>query len=101
MSQKDPAPQTTLVVLLGASQWPLFPDFQSSKAFANSARQLKKYLLNPLQFGLPTENILDLFDAAQSADDIDSAICDFLTQRSPKRNPPRIPPTHLLVSHST
>jgi len=80
MPQKEPSPQTTLVVLLGASEWPRFPEFQSSKAFANSASQLKAYLLSPHQFGLPAENLLDLFDADQSADDIDSAICDFLDQ---------------------
>lgn len=84
MPQKDPSPQTTLVVLLGASQWPLFPEFPSSKAFANSASHLKTYLLNPRQFGLSAENVLDLFDADQSADDIDSAICDFLDQRTTK-----------------
>src|SRR5260370_3382495 len=84
MPEKDPSPQTTLVVLLGASEWPHFPDLQSSKAFANSASQLKAYLLNPRQLGLSAENVLDLFDADQSADDIDSSICDFLEQRTTK-----------------
>ncbi|GCE21302.1 hypothetical protein [Dictyobacter kobayashii] len=81
MPQISPSPQTTLVILLGASQWPRFPELQSSKAFTNSASQLKKYLLNPRQFGLSAENLLDLFDVDQSADDIDSAIGDFLDQR--------------------
>lgn len=79
---KEPSPQTTLVVLLGASEWPRCPELPSSNAFTNSARELQAYLLDPLHFGIPTENFLDLFDIDESADDIDSAICDFLDQRT-------------------
>src|SRR6266566_7355960 len=81
MTLKNPSSQTTLVVLLGASEWPRFPEFQSSKAFANSASRLKDYLLNPQLLGLSAENLLNLFDVDLSADDIDSRICDFLDQR--------------------
>src|SRR6266568_3806981 len=81
MIRKEPSSQTTLVVQLGASEWPRFPELPSSNAFTNSARQLKAYLLNPRQFGIPTENLLDLFDADESADDMDSKVCDFLDQR--------------------
>ncbi len=81
MVPKEPSPQTTLVVLLGASEWPRFPEFQSSKAFANSASRLNTYLLNLDGFGLPAENLLNLFDANQSADDIDNMVGNFLDQR--------------------
>jgi Caspase domain len=84
MCQKDPSPQTTLVILLGASQWPEFSEFTSSNAFANSANQLKAYLLNSYQFNLPSENLLDLFDVDKSADDIDRTMCNFLDQRITK-----------------
>ncbi len=52
---KDPSPQTTLVILLGASAWPLSSEFQGSEAFARAARRLKAYFLNPRSFGLPRE----------------------------------------------
>jgi tetratricopeptide (TPR) repeat protein len=81
VSQKSPSPQATVAILLGASEWPNYPDFEQSPAFANSANRLKTYLLNPQQFGLPSENLLDLFDADQGVDDIDRAIGDWLNQR--------------------
>ncbi len=76
-----PSPQTTLVVLLGASQWPYSPDFPQSQAFTNAARRLKEYFLYPQAFGLPSGNLLDLFDSDQSADDLDREIGQFLDQR--------------------
>jgi len=97
MEAKDPSPQTTLVVLLGASEWPKFPDFQSSRAFANSASELKNYLLDASHFGLPGENLLDLFDTDQSADDIDEQIAKFLEQRIADMKASGAVPTDLLV----
>ncbi len=76
-----PSPQTTLVVLLGASEWPYSPDFPQSQAFTNAARRLKEYFLYPQAFGLPSGNLLDLFDSDQSADDLDREIGQFLDQR--------------------
>src|SRR2546428_1603202 len=81
LEAKVPSPQTTLVILLGASAWPLSPEFQHSEAFANAARRLKAYFLNPRPFGLPAENLLDLFDSEKSADELDVAIGLFLGQR--------------------
>src|SRR5256885_6407884 len=81
MGVQVPSPQTTLLVLLGANAWPFSPEFQSSEAFANAARRLKAYFLNPRPFGLPPENLLDLFDADQSVDELDVAIGQFLQQR--------------------
>jgi len=81
MQVYDPSPQTTLLILLGASEWPFSPEFQSSGAFANAARRVKAYFLNLRPFGLPAENLLDLFDADQSADELDVAIGQFLQQR--------------------
>ena len=76
-----PSPQTTLVVLLGASKWPYSPDFPPSQAFTNAARRLKEYFLDPKAFGLPSGNLLDFFDSDQSADDLDREIGQFLDQR--------------------
>ena len=71
MEVQAPSPQTTLLILLGASAWPFMPEFQHSEAFANAARRLKAYFLNPRPFGLPAENLLDLFDSEKSADELD------------------------------
>src|SRR5437762_11726976 len=81
MGVQAPSPQTTLLILLGASAWPFSPEFQSSEAFANAARRLTAYFLNPQPFGLPPENLLDLFDSEKSADELDVAIGQFLEQR--------------------
>lgn len=75
------APQTTLLILLGASQWPRWPDLGDSTAFANSAKRVRRYFLSPQKFHLPPENLLDLFDSNASADAIDEEISHFLTTR--------------------
>lgn len=81
LAVQAPSPQTTLLILLGASAWPLFPEFQSSEAFAHAATHVKNYFLNPWLFGLPAENLLDLFDVDESSDKLDIAIGAFLEQR--------------------
>ena len=81
MEEKKPSPQTTLLILLGASEWPMFPLLPSSKAFANAAQTLKAYFLNPRGFGLPAENLLDLFDSEKYAGELDEEISQFLERR--------------------
>ncbi len=81
MEAQAPSPQTTLLILLGASAWPFSPEFSSSPAFANAARILRAYFLNPRLFGLPAENLLDLFDSDKSADELDVEISQFLERR--------------------
>jgi tetratricopeptide (TPR) repeat protein len=81
MGVQYPSPQTTLLILLGASAWPYSTEFQSSEAFANAARRLKAYFLNPRLFGLPAEDLLDLFDSNHSPDELDVEIRQFLEQR--------------------
>jgi hypothetical protein len=81
MDVQAPSAQTTLLILLGASAWPLSPEFHSSEAFANAARRVKAYFLNPRPFGLPAENLLDLFDSDKSTDELDVAIGQFLEHR--------------------
>src|SRR5437588_45342 len=97
MGVQYPSPQTTLLVLLGASAWPFMPEFQRSEAFANAARRLKAYFLNPRPFGLPTENLLDLFDADKSADELDIEIGQFLERRLAAMKATRNPARDLLL----
>src|SRR5438045_5629470 len=81
MDRQPPSPQTTLLILLGASSWPLSPEFHSSEAFAAPARRVKAYFLNPYPFGLPEKNLLDLFNSEKTADEMDVMIGEFLEQR--------------------
>ena len=76
-----PSSHTTLIVLLGASEWPYSPDFEASETFLNSANDLVEYFLNPDLFNLPRENLLNLFNSNQSPDDIDIEIGQFLDKR--------------------
>src|SRR5260221_869133 len=96
MTGQDPTPQTTLVILLGASEWPDSPDFPGSKAFANVAGNFRAYLLNPQHFGLPEENFLDLFDTEHGPEKIDQAIRQFLDQRTLALQQAGKPPRDLL-----
>jgi hypothetical protein len=82
MDIQTPSPQTTLAILLGASEWPESPDFPGSKAFANAISSFRSYLFDPRRFGLPKENVLDLFDVDDSPHTIDRKIRQFLEHRT-------------------
>jgi hypothetical protein len=77
-----PSPATTLVVLLGASEFPRHGSFTSNPAFAASAAALQAYFLDPQGFGLPSENLLPLFDVDAPLDEIDERIDTFLRERT-------------------
>ena len=81
MKAEAPSPQTTLVILLGASEWPYAPDFLDSEAFGNSASDFRGYILDPYTFNLPLKNLLDLFNSNLSSDDIDREMGQFLDKR--------------------
>src|SRR6266567_7619350 len=81
MAGQDPSPQTTLLILLGASSWPL-SDLPSSIAFENAVRDLQAYFLSdPNGFHLPKSHVLDLFNSNDSGSDILNQISDFLRDR--------------------
>ncbi len=77
-----PTPPNTLVVLLGASEWPYSPAFASSKAFSNAAKRFTAYLLRPQFFGLPSENLLDLFNSSANASEQLEQMSLFLERRA-------------------
>lgn len=74
-----PSPATTLVVILGASDWPDMPALHKSGGFTSSAEGIRKYFLS--QFKLPYENLLWLFDAKEDPNSLDKRISDFLKKR--------------------
>src|SRR5258708_59292 len=78
MDGQDPSQQTTLLILLGASSWPL-SELGSSTAFENAVRDLRAYFLSdPQGFHLPESQVLDLFNSDESGPDILNRISDFL-----------------------
>lgn len=96
MPAVQPSSQTTLVILLGASEWP-YSNVQDSPAFARSAEKVRNYFCDPHGFGLPPENWLDLFDTKQqSPNEVDQAIGEFLTQRIVQLKQAETPASDLL-----
>jgi hypothetical protein len=76
-----PSPETTLAVILGASEFPKQPNLTGSKSFLKSAQDFKTYLLDQSGLGLPVENVLDLFDCDDAAPEIDERVVTFLEGR--------------------
>jgi len=65
MIMQPSSPETTLIIILGASEFPHLP-LGSNMAFRNSAADFKDYLLDQDAFGLPDENLLCLFDSSEA-----------------------------------
>src|SRR5262249_53105113 len=74
------SPQTTLAIIIGASEFPKCR-LEPKRAFANSARDLKKYLLDEEGFGLPNDNLIDHFDDPGSPAEILDQLANFLIRR--------------------
>src|ERR1700693_3953091 len=80
MGGAEPTAETTLAVILGASEFK-DPNFTPSKAFEKSAQDFRAYLLDPKGLGLPFENLLYLFDFLNEATQLDDMVVDFLKSR--------------------
>lgn len=93
------SPETTLVVLLGASTWPYFDDFNGSEpdTFVNSAKDLRDYFLDPHKFNLPEKNMIDLFDSERGPDEIDLEISNFLERCTAEMEASGYAPRNLIV----
>ncbi len=76
-----PSPETTLIILLGAEEWPGIPQFRGSKGFAKAAHELENYFLNI--FGLPPENLLRLFNTDDGPNELDKKIGVWLDEHIP------------------
>jgi hypothetical protein len=71
----------TLAVILGASRFPRYPQLHQGPSFYNSAAGLMEYLEDAKGMGLPSENILWLFDDSESPSEQLVEIAEFLTRR--------------------
>src|SRR5208337_4496424 len=73
---------TSLVILLGAHEYPAAPSLSSSEAFKLSYAAVKDYFLSVDGFGLArADNLLDLFDSPLNATDTNARILDWLRER--------------------
>lgn len=72
-------PETTLVILLGASSWPR-THLDGGPSFSNSANDLRDYFLDPKGFALPPANLKNLFDEPNSPTEVLEEVSDFLEQ---------------------
>lgn len=72
---------STLIVILGAWEWPKSSQLTDSVAFKNSAEGLINYFLSPTFFNLPKINILNLFNSDESASVILHQVADFISER--------------------
>jgi hypothetical protein len=91
------SPESTLVIILGAANFPKLPEHMSKPAFRNSAREFRLYLLDKEGFGLANQNLLDLFDCPAGPLEQDEKIVQFLKRRIRELRTARTPATDLLV----
>ena len=77
MPAQQPAAATTLVVLLGASEYPHHPALSNAQ-FRSSAEAVRRYFEDPQGFALPAENFLYLFDSPEPPSQQGRRIRDFL-----------------------
>lgn len=97
VSLEEPSPQTTVAILLGASDWPEHSQLAGSPAFRASANKIRNYFRNPDLFGLPSENWLDLFDQHQENPyEVDLRISNFLSSRLAQMKQAGMPAKDLL-----
>jgi hypothetical protein len=85
------SPKTTLGIILGASEWPYWEGLAHGQPFANSGKHFCDYLLDEKGFGLPTENLLNLFDTEEAVSAVERKIATFL------KNARRLKPQDLLL----
>lgn len=98
MVQEDSPALTTLVVILGASQWPEFEELNRGgdpSTFSRSAQDITEYFLN--QFSLPPDNLKNLFDTELTPSDIDKEISKFIEDRTRDMESRNRPASNLLI----
>ena len=80
-----PSPQTTLVIIFGASQWPYDPvEFPTDTAFEKAAEKIEKYFTQ--SFGVPEGNLLQLFNTDSNAIEIEKEIYKYLGSKKLERS---------------
>src|SRR5947208_14337445 len=81
MTSLAPAPDTTAVIILGASEFPLAPQFEAAPQFARSAAVFHNFMLDRDGFNLPSKNLLPLFDTSSEQPVVIRQIANFLLEK--------------------
>lgn len=68
------------LVFIGSQRFPKSKHFHPSPAFFNSYQRIKSFFCDTGCIGLPSENMLDLFDSEEGPDDQDARISAFIEQ---------------------
>jgi len=76
----DSDPETTLLVVLGASEFPRI-NIKSSKAFEYAAKSVCSYFASGIGFRLPIENLFYFFNSPYGPDTLDDQITTRLRTR--------------------
>jgi hypothetical protein len=108
MHNRPLSPRSTLVVLLGASEWPKWPDLTQdllerdegrAETFSASAAALREFFLGADGFGLPESNLLDLFNSEQEAAVQVGCMGAFLAERGAAIQEAGGDPAYLIVHY--
>lgn len=84
-------PENTLAIILGASEWPHYINFQANPSFKKSAEDFRDYLLDKNGFNLPQENLFYSFNAEKFPPEIILEISHFLKERLNRQEPEKLP----------
>jgi hypothetical protein len=73
--------ETTVAVVLGASEWPFYPDFDAAPSCRRSAHAIADYLRAKNGLNLPSRNVKVLVDPFELAPDIIRDLRSFIRER--------------------
>jgi hypothetical protein len=73
--------EQTLAIILGASEWPYYPQFEDAPNFRRSAHDIADYLRSPLGLKLPLRNVKELIDSTDDAPTILRQMRNFIRER--------------------
>jgi hypothetical protein len=86
-----------LALVLGASEWPDYPEFHAAPSFHRSALDIANYLLGNDGLNLLRRNVKVLFDSFEDAPEIVRQIRGFLRERRKKSEELGTPVTDFLL----
>jgi PAN domain len=72
----------TLAIVLGASEWPSYPDFHAAPSFRRSANDIVDYLRSQNGLNIPSRNVKVLIDSFDDAPELLRQMHDFIRRRS-------------------
>src|ERR1700688_4534434 len=92
-----PSASTTLVVVLGASEFPDSKFLRSFPEFKKAAFEFLNYILDEDGFGLPRDNLRSFFDLRMDPNTLDANLSAFIRERRMASQTARLPIRDLIV----